>query len=121
MNRDEWKALHRDARQQAKSIAAIDRRNPRGNCRKLIGHGGTWFNVDVVRDGATVSTTVQPAIIRDRSPSARIAAELAWSRFFLSRRLPGSLGRERDHNAARACIADARAIRLGASLFALLP
>lgn len=117
MNRLEWKALHRNARLRAKSIAQIDRHG-RGMCRMRLDHGFTWFNLDCERIGnRPACVTIQPAIIRDRSIATRIAAELEWSRYFRTRREYGSIDRQRNHNAARSCIADARAIRLSASKF----
>ncbi len=117
MTRPEWKALYRAARADTQS-PALSWRNSRNVARVRIDHGFTWFNLSVVREhGKPVSVTVQPAIIRDRSIQARIAAELEWARYFRTRRGPGFVGNPRDIDAARACVADARAIRLSASCF----
>ena len=122
MTRPEWKALHREARSLARNIASIDKRNPRGSARLRIDHGATWFNLDCVKEpGKPASVTVQPAIIRDRPITTRIAAELEWSRFFRTRPAYGAHERRRNIDAASACVADARSIRLSASIFQGMP
>ncbi len=120
MNRQEWKAMSRAIRSHTRSIAELSR--GRHVSRMRLDHGVTWFNVDHIREpGKPACIEVRPAIIRDRSVSSRIAAELEWSRYFRTRRDYIADLRQRNHNAARACIADARAIRLAASPFQGIP
>jgi hypothetical protein len=123
MNRAAWRAMHRNVR--AQSNCPRPTYASRGVSLERIMHGSTYWNVRAVREyGKATVLTVEPSIIRDRSPFRRIADDLAWARYF--RKQAGYLWadkgkRARDIAAARGCIADARQIPLAASPFNRLP
>lgn len=108
MNRTEWKALHHDLR-------ALARANPRveSHAEWFTHLGLPWILVRRL-DARTMRpvTIVEPRVIRDRSPIYRAALELAWARYFKARR---------KLQAARDCVADARAILQARSAFHALP
>ena len=111
MNRSEWKAF-------SQALRTRNQRTFGTACRielAHVKHGCTYWTV---RHQRTVGgLACYPSIIRDRSTCSRIDDALAWAAHY--RQL---VSRERHMRrqrlaAARACIADAREIRLSGSVF----
>lgn len=120
LSRDDWRAAYRALR-----VLARDNFKRGKNVTLLsIMHGGTYWTV--YRDAVArpyAETRVYPSIIRDRAPTSRIAHELAWAAEYRRRAIAAgrmnfaATVKPREIEAARACIADARSIRLSASAF----
>lgn len=109
MNRHEWKLAYGAARRNAKGK----------DCLLAIG-----IQFWTMLQHGPGDRELYPSIIRDRSPSARVAVELRWSRQY---RLAAARERYYPDRAAVtkrgafACIADCRRIREGASALRALP
>lgn len=121
MNRTEWKALHHAMRAKWRDT----RRGLETIISEPFAHGGTWWHLTRRRNAVSgkMETLAAPRVIRDRSPIARAADEFGWARHYKgeARKAYAPGMRPRALQAARACIADARAILAGRSAFHALP
>lgn len=123
MNRGQWKSVYRDLRLMSAQDRDISRHSygarGRGHFAARLMHGGTYWTVKYVRGGYGESSGLSclPSIIRDRSTSSRIEDALTWARHFRLEAQKSYNAKGQKLAAARACIADARAIRLSGSIF----
>ncbi len=115
MNRNEWVSLYRQLR--------LGSRNKRQSWDMAnVMHGGTYWTIKHVRrmnNDTAQGLIVYPSIIRDRAPSARINDWLLAVTDFRRdyRKAYSARHKAMALDAMRACIADAREVRLSASIF----
>lgn len=102
MTRNEWKAFSQALR--------AAKRYELGH----IKHGFTHWSIKHSRN---IGFRCYPSIIRDRSTCSRIDDALAWSAHYRQLAKRERHMRRQHIAAARACIADAREVRLSGSIF----
>ena len=117
MNRTEWKEMHRRLRSAGGMAVRSEH----------IMHGGTYWTIHHVPAGSDRGLDAKPSIIRDRPMRQRIADMLDWARCYRAdaKRHKRNGSYFESHamqacEAARLCIADARALREGRSAFQTL-
>lgn len=120
MNRDQWKAFSRALRVKSREHKAKDHRF--GALRHWmfmdhVNHGFTIWTIRHERGAGHVGLSCYPSIIRDRSPSSRIDDALDWAAHYRMLARKERHLRRNHIAAARACIADAREVRVCASIF----
>lgn len=109
MTRDHWRLLARGIRT--------------GRTNGLLATiNGTYWSIGRAINGRAVS--VRQSIIRDQPPTLRVTNELGWAAHYRkeARNMRSFAGLRATYiDAARACIAGARTIRLESSAFWRLP